>query len=87
MTRPPFADRLVSARRARGLTQAALATRVGVHVMMVSAWERGLNQPRLHYLTGLAGSLEVTLDWLCGLSADGGPDNVRRATKTGGARR
>ena len=72
------AARLAHARTARRLTQAALAAAAGIpHVMMVSGWERGLNLPRVDYLAAMARVLRVTLDWLCGLSENGGP---RRGT-------
>jgi transcriptional regulator with XRE-family HTH domain len=41
--------------------------------MMVSGWERGRNLPRLDYLVAMARVLNVSLDWLCGLSERGGP--------------
>ncbi len=40
-----LAARLAEARRAKGLTQAALAAALGVSVMTVSRWERGANEP------------------------------------------
>ncbi len=66
--------RLAQARRARGLSQAGLAQAAGVpHSMTISAWERGVNLPRVDDLATMAGVLGVSLDWLCGLTAEGGP--------------
>lgn len=86
--------RLAQARVARKLTQAALAAAAGVpHVMMVSGWERGRNLPRVDYLVAVGRVLGVTLDWLCGLSEQGGPpwgrvlDSNTSGGKTPGNRR
>lgn len=69
-----LSHRLGSARRARGLTQASLGRAAGVpHAMMISGWERGVNLPRVDYLTAVARVLGVSLDWLCGLTERGGP--------------
>lgn len=70
----PLSHRLVVARRARGLTQAALGRAAGVpHAMMISGWERGVNLPRVDYLAAVARVLGVSLDWLCGLTDSGEP--------------
>jgi transcriptional regulator with XRE-family HTH domain len=51
--------RLQRARRRRKLTQAALATKVGAHVITVSRWERGDRQPSMRMLQKLAKALGV----------------------------
>ncbi|HEX6022419.1 MAG TPA: helix-turn-helix transcriptional regulator [Solirubrobacter sp.] len=62
----------VIARRCRelGLTQAALAERVGVHVRQIRRYERGEQQPVLGVAVRLATALGVSLDELAGV---GGP--------------
>jgi transcriptional regulator with XRE-family HTH domain len=74
-------SRLAQARITRGLTQAALAAKSHVpHAMMVSAWERGRNLPRIDYLVAIARVLHVSVDWLCGLGGRGRPT---RRSRTG----
>jgi transcriptional regulator with XRE-family HTH domain len=46
------------ARRAKGLTQAQLAERVGVHINTAQAWEKGA-QPRPKQLPKIAEVLET----------------------------
>jgi transcriptional regulator with XRE-family HTH domain len=78
--------RLARARQAWDLTQAQLARTAGVpHAMMISGWERGVNLPRVDYLTSMARVLGVSLDWLCGLTERGGPMERNRA-RPGGAK-
>jgi transcriptional regulator with XRE-family HTH domain len=86
MTLDYLPGRLAKARKTRRLTQAALAAQAGVpHVMMISGWERGLNLPRIDYLSAMARVLNVSLDWLCGLSTRGGPsDPVRHRPRKKG---
>lgn len=79
-----LSQRLARARRVRGLTQAALGRTAGVpHAMMISGWERGVNLPRVDYLTAVARELGVSLDWLCGLTERGGPRQHTRARLNG----
>ena len=47
------ADLLKEARRQAGLTQAALAERLGTTQSAVSRWERGREEPRLSTLAGV----------------------------------
>ena len=59
-----FPQRLKAARRAAGLTQADVAKELGVHVMSVSGWERGLTvpeEPRLARLAELFGTDPASL--------------------------
>ena len=62
-------DRIASRRRDIGLSQVALAKKIGVSGTSVSKWESGLNQPKGRYLNDLATALGVTVDWL--LTGDG----------------
>ena len=62
-------DRIASRRRDIGLSQVALAKKIGVSGTSVSKWESGLNQPKGRYLNDLAAALGVSVDWL--LTGDG----------------
>lgn len=59
-----FGDRLAGARDAAALTQAELATQIGVKVSTLDAWENDLREPRANRLQMLSGLLGVTLRWL-----------------------
>lgn len=66
-----FARELRSARRARGLTQAELAERVGVAVEVCGRLERGRALPRAETLARLSAALGVSADVLLGLAPAG----------------
>jgi transcriptional regulator with XRE-family HTH domain len=59
-----FGDRLAGAREAAGLSQEALARRLGVKEKTIRAWEEDLSEPRANRLQMLAGLLNVSLMWL-----------------------
>jgi len=59
-----FPQQLADLRRQRGLTQAALAERVGVTANQVSRYESGASEPTLGVLRKLAIALSVTSDAL-----------------------
>lgn len=63
-----FADRVREARKEAGLSQADLAKRVRVHKSEISNYENGTH-PAYWNLIELARALNVSLDWLCGLSS------------------
>ncbi len=57
-------ERIRQARKARGLSQADLAKRLGVSQPSVANWESGVHDPRRLVLAKLADSLQTPLDWL-----------------------
>lgn len=57
-------DRLSAAREAVGLTQSALAARLGVRLKTLRGWENDLAEPRANRLQMLAAMLGVSLRWL-----------------------
>jgi transcriptional regulator with XRE-family HTH domain len=59
-----FAQRLVAARRVRGLTQQALADLASVHVTQLRRYEAGSAEPSLRALRSLAMALSVSTDEL-----------------------
>jgi transcriptional regulator with XRE-family HTH domain len=60
------ADRIRYARKARGLTQAELAEKVGVGKGLICHWEGEHSEPNLFHATLVADALNVSLDWLAG---------------------
>jgi transcriptional regulator with XRE-family HTH domain len=66
-----FGDRLAGAREAAGLTQEALAQRLGVRLTTLQNWEDDLAEPRGNRLQMLAGMLNVSLTWLLTAEGDG----------------
>ena len=67
-----FQETLSQLRKARGLSQEALAARIGVSRQAVSKWETGDASPDLNKLLALADQLEVSLDTLCGRESPAG---------------
>ena len=68
-----FGDRLTAAREAAGLDVDGLATRLGVKVATLEAWEQDVKEPRANRLQMLAGMLGVSLTWLLTGQGDGLP--------------
>lgn len=67
-----FQETLSQLRKARGLSQEALAAQIGVSRQAVSKWETGDASPDLNKLLALADQLEVSLDTLCGRESPAG---------------
>jgi transcriptional regulator with XRE-family HTH domain len=59
-----FPEQLAKLRHDRGLTQAALAERIGVRANQISLYESGRSEPSLGALRQLAVALSVTSDAL-----------------------
>ena len=59
-----FPQRLSTLRRERGLTQPALADRIGIHVSQLRRYEAGTSQPTLDVLRRLATELAISADVL-----------------------
>jgi transcriptional regulator with XRE-family HTH domain len=59
-----FPERLAALRKARALTQLALADKVGVHVLQIRRYEAGNSQPTLDVVRRLALALSVSADEL-----------------------
>jgi transcriptional regulator with XRE-family HTH domain len=75
-----FGDRLALAREAQNLTQAQLATRLGLRTPTIVNWEADRSEPRANRLQMLAGFLNVSMVWLLTGAGAGAP-----ATLTGEA--
>lgn len=59
-----FGKNLTELRKARGLTQQALADLLDVQPRLLGRWERGQGKPQFDYILKLADVLEVSLDQL-----------------------
>ncbi|BBB62272.1 transcriptional regulator [Undibacterium sp. KW1] len=59
-----FPERVTALRKERGLTQQALADKVGVHVLQIRRYEGGTSQPTLDVIRRLAIALSVSADML-----------------------
>lgn len=64
-----FGDRLAGLRRSTGMTQDALASRLGVSAQAVSKWERAVCCPDISLLAALADTFGISIDLLFGRSA------------------
>jgi transcriptional regulator with XRE-family HTH domain len=73
-----FPERLATLRKERGLTQPALAERIGVHASQLRRYEAGTSQPTLDVLRRLATALTVSADLLLFDTDERGPtDDLR----------
>lgn len=61
-----FSERLVTRRNRLNLSQEDLAEKADVSPNSVSAWERGVNPPKLAMLQKLSSVLGVSVAWLMG---------------------
>ena len=62
-----FGLRLKELRANLKLTQREMAEKVGITPATLSAYENGTNQPSFSACYQIATSLDVSLDWLCGI--------------------
>ena len=65
-----FKQRLKATRKRMGLTQAELATGIGMDTSTIISYEKGRTVPKLPAARRLGAYLGVTVDWLCGVEAD-----------------
>jgi len=70
---PMFRTRLVQIRKAKNLTQQALADSMGIHVNQIKRYEAGHTDPSLDALVRLARALHVSLDDLVFDESERGP--------------
>lgn len=61
-----FSSRLREIRQKHGMTQMAVAKRLGVTRNAVTMWETGSREPRLVELAALSETLEISVDYLLG---------------------
>ncbi len=73
-----FPERLTALRKARGLTQQALAAQVGIAVLQVHRYESGTSQPTLDVIRRLAIALSVSADMLVFDEKERGPSDALR---------
>lgn len=59
-----ISDRIKEIREAQGMTQAGLASKLGVTRSSVNAWELGISVPSTQYVVELANVLKVSTDYL-----------------------
>lgn len=60
--------RIAAARKLRGYTQTELADKVGVHLQTISKYERALQVPDAEVVFAICMALDVSADFLLGLS-------------------
>ncbi len=77
----PIGERIRTARKGAGLTQAELAEKAGVAAITVHQYESGKRQPRIEHLVSIAAALGVhPLYLLDGIDENG--DAVQQAVKS-----
>ncbi|MDB9857421.1 helix-turn-helix domain-containing protein, partial [Amylibacter sp.] len=57
-------NRLQAARKAKGLSEAALSEKLGVPLDAIEAWEADEREPRSNRIQMLAGLLNISIIWL-----------------------
>ena len=77
-TRTPFAERLVSIRKARGITQRELAKLAGITHRIVAGYETVIKNPTPDAVVRIAKALRVSTDELMGHKAVKISDEVNR---------
>ena len=63
-----FGNILKNVRTEKGISQLVLAEGVGVSKGIISLWENDLREPKLSNLIALAKFLDVSIDFLAGLT-------------------
>ncbi len=63
-----FAERLLYTRKKKKISQEELARKLGVHAPIIGRYERDEVKPSVEVATKIAEALEVSLDYLTGLS-------------------
>lgn len=59
-------DMIKELRKERNISQAALASKIGVSQKAIDYWERGVNEPKASYIVKLADFFDVSADFLLG---------------------
>jgi transcriptional regulator with XRE-family HTH domain len=73
-----FPKRLAELRKEKGLSQQALADKIGMHVIQIRRYEGGKSQPTLEVIRKLAVALGVTSDSLVFEKTERNPDEDLR---------
>lgn len=73
-----FAQRLVTLRKQKGLTQQALSDLTGIHLTQIRRYEAGATQPTFEMLRKLAVALSVSADVLLFDEGERGPSDDLR---------
>ena len=63
-----FSERLLSTRKKKKISQDELAKQIGVHAPVIGRYERDEVKPSIETAFKIAKALEVSLDYLTGLS-------------------
>lgn len=75
--------RITQLREEHGLSQRALAKKIGASAKAVNFWENGKVEPSAKYICALADTFEVTCDYLLEREDDLGNVNVMRELSDG----
>lgn len=75
-------NRIGSERVRIGMSQKALAKRLGLSNKTISAWETGLRKPNPKYLIALANHFQCSTDYLLGLNNERVPAQTASKTST-----
>ena len=79
-----FGNRILELRTKAGLTQAALAEKVGVSNKAVSKWETGKAKPTTNVIRNLAALFQLDVEELLRLKEEAGTVEISKIVITGG---
>lgn len=68
--------RIKEVRKARGMTQAKLASKIGMEQTQYSRYERGENEIKVNVLIDICKALRVSSDYILGLSDIPNPTEI-----------
>jgi len=80
-----LSDKIYHCRKKAGLSQEALAEKIGVSRQAISKWETGEAAPEISKLPLLARTFDVTADWLLDDTAEPEADGTEADAQQGGA--
>lgn len=80
-----LSDKIYHCRKKAGLSQEALAEKIGVSRQAISKWETGEAAPEISKLPLLARTFDVTADWLLDDTAEPEADGTEADAPQGGA--
>ncbi|MBO5103302.1 MAG: helix-turn-helix transcriptional regulator [Clostridia bacterium] len=61
-----FSERLKYLRDEKGLSQSALAKEIGASQKAIDFWEKGINEPKIVYVTNICKFFDVSPNWILG---------------------
>ena len=71
-----FPSRLKQARKDYGLTQVEISDLLNINKSTIAKYELGQREPDIETLAKISLLFDISLDWLCGVTAKGGTNHL-----------